>query len=358
MDTYYNPKRLAQIAFVILVLIGGLTVLLPFLATMFGAAVLCITTWPVYTRLLRAVRGRNVVAASIMTVLLIAIIVLPMVFLADNISNGFDVLMENLKNLKQQGIAPHPPEWLMSIPVVGEYADKAWGRIAQMSQDELRNVIRQLLGPAQRVLAGIASLIGEGVLQLLLLVFIAFFLYRDGNTLAARLRTAAQRLGGEFGDRLLNLSHTTIYAVMMGLVGSAVAQAAVALVGFLIAGVPGALLLTAATFFLAMIPMGPVFIWGGAAYWLNSQGETSWAIFMVLYGLFGISLIDNIVKPFLISRSSRVPFALTFMGVLGGVLAFGVAGIFIGPALLAVVINLGRQWPTTPPAPAQAADQV
>ncbi|HUL42323.1 MAG TPA: AI-2E family transporter [Burkholderiales bacterium] len=352
MDTYYNPKRLAQIAFVILVLIGGLTVLLPFLATMFGAAVLCITTWPVYTRLLRAVRGRNVVAASIMTVLLIAIIVLPMVFLADNISNGFDVLMENLKNLKQQGIAPHPPEWLMSIPVVGEYADKAWGRIAQMSQDELRNVIRQLLGPAQRVLAGIASLIGEGVLQLLLLVFIAFFLYRDGNTLAARLRTAAQRLGGEFGDRLLNLSHTTIYAVMMGLVGSAVAQAAVALVGFLIAGVPGALLLTAATFFLAMIPMGPVFIWGGAAYWLNSQGETSWAIFMVLYGIFVISTVDNFVRPILISKGAGQSLLLVALGVVGGAIAFGFIGIFLGPVLIALCQVLIQSWTEDQPATA------
>lgn len=344
MDTDYNAKRLAQISFVVLVLLGGLMVVLPFLATILVAAVVCITTWPAYAYLLRAVRGHNIIAATLMTLLLITIIIVPMFFLADNISQGFNMLLERLETLRQEGIAPHPPEWLKAIPVLGEYADKAWSRIAQASQDELRNVLRQLLGPAQRILTGIVSLVGEGILQTLLMVFVAFFLYRDGHTLATRLRTGAQQLGGNFGEKLLNLSHSTIYAVMMGLVGSAAAQAFVALIGFLIAGVPGALLLTAATFFLAMIPMGPVFVWGGAAYWLNSQGETNWAIFMVLYGIFVISSIDNFVKPILISRGASLSLLLAALGVVGGAIAFGFIGIFLGPVLIALCQMLIQTW--------------
>lgn len=344
MDTDYNPKRLAQTAFVVLVLLGGLMVLLPFLATILVAAVVCISTWPVYTYLLRAVGGRDIIAASLMTLLLITIILVPMVFFAENITHGVNLLIENLKNLKQEGVAAHPPHWLSTIPIFGEYVDKAWGRIAQISQEELINAIRQALGPAQRILTRVAGLVGEGIFQVLLMVFIAFFFYRDGHTYAMRLQTGAQRLGGDFGARLLTLTHKTTSAVMIGVVGTAAAQAFVALIGFFIAGVPGALLLTAATFFLAMIPFGPVFVWGGAAYWLYSQGQTGWAIFMVLYGIFVISSVDNFVKPLLISRGASLSLLLVALGVVGGALAFGFIGIFLGPTLLALGQVLVQTW--------------
>ena len=344
MDTDYNPKRLAQIAFVVLVLLGGLTVLLPFFATILVAAVVCITTWPVYRYLLRALRGRDIIAASSMTLLLITIIIVPMFLLAENVTHGINLLIENLKNVRQEGVSAHAPEWLHTVPFLGDYVDKAWTRISEISQDELNNAIRQLLGPAQRVLTRVAGLVGEGIFQLLLMVFIAFFFYRDGSNMAARLQTGAQRLGGDFGEKLLTLTHKTISAVMVGLVGTAAAQALVALIGFLVAGVPGALLLTAATFFLAMIPFGPVFVWGGAAYWLYSQGETNWAIFMLLYGIFIISSVDNFVKPFLISRGASLSLLLVALGVVGGALAFGFIGIFLGPTLLALCQMLIQTW--------------
>jgi predicted PurR-regulated permease PerM len=344
MDTDYNTKRLAQIVFVVLILLGGLMVLLPFFATILVAAVVCITTWPVYARLLRAVHSRDVIAASLMTLLLITIIVVPMAFFAGTITDGVTIIVEKLKNLKQVGVAAHPPEWLQTIPILGEYADKAWVRMTQLSQEELNNAMRQLLGPAQRILTRIAGLVGEGILQVLLMVFIAFFFYRDGHTYAARLQKGAQRLGGDFGAQLLTLSHKTITAVMLGLVGTAAAQALVALVGFLIAGVPGALLLTAATFFLSMIPFGPVVVWGGAAYWLHTQGETGWAIFMVLYGLFVIGGVAKFLKPFLISRGASLSLLLVALGVVGGALAFGFIGIFLGPTLLALGQMLIQTW--------------
>jgi predicted PurR-regulated permease PerM len=344
MDTDYNTKRLAQIIFVVLIVLGGIMVLLPFFATLLVAAVVCISTWPVYARLLRAVGGRDVIAASLMTLLLITIIVVPMSFFAENVTLGINLLIENLKNLKQGGVAAHPPEWLQTIPILGEYADKAWVRITQLSQEELNNAMRQLLGPAQRILTRIVALVGEGILQVLLMVFIAFFFYRDGNAYAARLQKGVQRLGGDFGAQLLTLSHKTITAVMLGLVGTAAAQAVVALIGFLVAGVPGALLLTAATFFLSMIPFGPVFVWGGAAYWLHSQGQTGWAIFMVLYGTFVISSVDNFVKPILISRGASLSLLLVALGVVGGAIAFGFIGIFLGPTLLALTQMLIQTW--------------
>jgi predicted PurR-regulated permease PerM len=131
---------------------------------------------------------------------------------------------------------------------------------------------------------------------------------------------------------------------MLGIVGTAAAQGAVAMIGFLIAGVPPAVLLGFATFFLSMIPIGPPLIWGGAAVWLYDQGQTGWAIFLVLYGLLVISSIDNFLKPFLIARGAGVSILLVALGVIGGVLVFGFIGIFVGPVLLALGHRLFVRW--------------
>jgi predicted PurR-regulated permease PerM len=149
--------------------------------------------------------------------------------------------------------------------------------------------------------------------------------------------------------------------VFIGIVGTAAAQSVVALIGFLIAGVPGAFMLAVGTFVLSVVPMGPVLLWGGAAVWLYAQGETGWAIFMVIWGAAVISSIDNFLKPLLIARGSTLSLGLIFLGVLGGVIAFGFIGVILGPVLLALGIALGRAWisaqqsrPQQTPAPSEA----
>jgi predicted PurR-regulated permease PerM len=129
-----------------------------------------------------------------------------------------------------------------------------------------------------------------------------------------------------------------------GLLGTALAQAVVALIGFVIAGVPGALLLGALTFLLSLVPMGPVLVWGGAAAWLYFTDQTGWAIFMVAYGVFVISSVDNVVKPILMSRAGGLSMLLIVLGVFGGAVAFGFIGLFVGPALLAIGWNLMKVW--------------
>jgi predicted PurR-regulated permease PerM len=143
---------------------------------------------------------------------------------------------------------------------------------------------------------------------------------------------------------MLALARTTVMGVMVGIVGTAAAQALVALLGFLVAGVPAALLLAGATFFLSMVPVGPPLIWGGATWWLYNQGEVGWAIFMAIWGVAVISSVDNFVKPILISRSASLPILLIALGVFGGVLAFGFVGIFLGPVILALALTLVEGW--------------
>jgi predicted PurR-regulated permease PerM len=143
---------------------------------------------------------------------------------------------------------------------------------------------------------------------------------------------------------LVRTAQAAVKGVVYGLLGTAFAQAAVALLGFLIAGVPGSLLLAALTFILSLVPMGPVLVWGGAAAWLYATDQTGWAIFMVVYGAAVISSVDNFIKPILMSRAGNLSMLLVVLGVFGGAIAFGFIGLFVGPALLAIAWNLTTAW--------------
>lgn len=159
------------------------------------------------------------------------------------------------------------------------------------------------------------------------------------------VRNGMARIAGiEQGAAVIQTAQSAVKGVVYGLIGTALAQAAVALVGFLIAGVPGAIALSALTFVLSFIPMGPAILWGGAAAWLYSKDETGWAIFMLAYGFFVISSVDNFVKPILMSRAGNLSMLLVVLGVFGGAVAFGFIGIFVGPTLLAVAWSLLNQW--------------
>ena len=185
--------------------------------------------------------------------------------------------------------------------------------------------------------------VSGGLVQLALSIFIAFFFFRDGVRVAAQLSTAVVRIGGERGAHLLNLAGNTVRGVVYGILGTALVQAVIAGIGFMIAGVPGVGVLTLLTFFLSVVPMGPPLVWGPAAFWLFHQGQTGWGIFMIVWGI-GVSSIDNFVKPWLISRGSTMPFLLILFGVLGGAIAFGFIGVFLGPTLLAVGYRIIQEW--------------
>jgi predicted PurR-regulated permease PerM len=340
----YEPKRLAQTSLVTLLILGGLLVIYPFLAAILFAAVICITTWPAYARLRRAVGGRDTLAAGLMTLLLIGGMLAPTILLAMGLSDAVHFLVDSAGPwFHDSDNIGRIAGRLTQIPYVGEQLAEYWQKISG-NREELQKLLQASFEPARRLALASITLVGNGILQLALVIFIGFFLYRDGNTLSRFLANAAERLGGALGGEMLLLARGTVTGVMIGIVGTALAQALVALIGFLIAGVPGAILLTMAIFLLSMIPVGPPLIWGGVAFWLYSQGSTGMAIFMLIYGLTVISSVDNFVKPILISRSASLPILLIALGVFGGVLAFGFIGIFLGPTLLALSHALFMRW--------------
>jgi predicted PurR-regulated permease PerM len=335
-------ERYAQIAGVAVLVVGCFLVVSPFVAALLFAAVVCTTTWPLFTRLRRAVGGRPVVASLLMTMIIALVLIVPVALLAVALTDNAAVLVEFARGFMQRG-APDLPAWLAGIPLVGEWLDDYWHRVVA-SRDELRNLLERLLEPGRAVLLAVGKVLGQGLVQLSIAVLICFFLFRDGDALMWALRKAAARLAGALGERILGIVHTTVISVVFGILGTALAQAIVALLGFLIAGVPAPLVLAIATFFLSMIPAGPPLVWVGATAWLVSEGSWGWAIFMGLWGMFAISGIDNVVRPVLISRGADLPFLLVFVGVLGGILAFGFIGLFIGPTLLALGYALIVDW--------------
>jgi len=335
-------EQIIQISAIVVLVIGCLMVLRPFLAAILSAAILCFSTWPVYEWFERNLRGQRWLAALVMTLLLILVLVLPLVIVALTYADKIPHLVEFVRDTFAGGL-PGPPSWVASIPLVGDSLDSGWRELAG-NQAKLAELLKRFLQPAREVLVYVSILIGQGTLQFTLIAFVGYFFYRDGVVLVGALHNALRRLAGEHTGRLLEIVGGTINGVVYGIVGTGIAQGVAAVMGYLIAGVPGALMLGFVTCFLSIVPAGPALIWVGAAGWLAYQDRPGWAVFMAIWGFFVISGIDNVVKPLLISRGSSLPFILVLLGVLGGVLAFGFVGIFLGPVLLAVGFNLVRNW--------------
>ncbi len=332
----------AQLAAILILVVGCFLVLQPFLTATLFAAVVCISTWPLYIWLLRRMKGRQNLAALTMTLSLIITVILPLALVAYNLADNVTVFYDRIIQAIEDGPLL-PPAWLTGLPLVGESINNYWHLIAN-SQEEMMALLKRLLEPTRKFLLSGGILLGQGVMEMSLAAFVSFFLYRDGKALVNALDVAMERVAGLHSVSVLDTVNNTVRGVMYGIVGTALAQGFVAAIGFAIAGVPAALLLGVATFALSLIPAGPPLIWGGAAIWLFYQGSTGWGIFMLLWGVLLISSVDNVVKPLLISRGSNLPFILVMFGVMGGVLAFGFVGIFIGPTLLAVGFSLMRKW--------------
>ena len=335
-------QQYAQLAALVIIIVACYLVLNPFIPAILFAAVVCSASWPLYVWLRGKLWGNSTLAALAMSLLLVVLVVAPSLLLAISLSDNVTALAEDIKATLDGGPVA-PPEWVLSVPLVGEFATQYWRDLASSSDSALAQT-KGLLEPARRFLIATGKAVGQGLLQLVLATFIGFFFYRDGDLLMSSIRKALERLAGDLAVELVATIQNTVTGVVHGIFGTALAQSVVAVVGFLIAGVPGALLLGVGTFFLSLVPIGPPLIWGGAAVWLMSHGQTGWAIFMVLYGLLAISSIDNVVKPFLISRSSNLPLLLIVLGVFGGVIAFGFIGVFIGPPVLAVGLTLVQLW--------------
>ena len=324
------------------VAIGCVLVLYPFLSALLWAGILVYTTWPVFEWLRLHLHLRRALAALLMVTLTAVVLVLPIGVAApgsgDDVTHLRHAIMDGLR-----GGLPDSPLWVFDIPLIGPIVGDLWNRWAgdiSVMLEALRPYFGIVVENGLSLLLGIAN----GVLMFLLALFVAFFFYVYGEPIAARLRLLLHRIAGVQADRLIAVTGATVRGVVYGILGTAVVQGILTTFGLWLSGVPRPVLLGSIAGLLSVLPIGAPVVWIPAAIWLASSGHPGWGIFLGIYGIGAISGSDSLIRPWFISRGAELPFLLTVLGVLGGALAFGLLGIFLGPVFLGIGYTLVNEW--------------
>jgi len=340
------------LAVLAVLVVGVFLVLQPFISAIVWAAVLAATGWPVFAWLRRHFSGRSGLAATAVTLLILVVVVTPVLVVGLTLAENSDRLTSFLRGLVESG-PPGPPAWVNDLPLFGPRVVTYWSTFAHDSAAtfvELRKWVEPAKAMALKGGAGVA----EGLLQLTLSVLIAFFFFRDGDAIVARLRGAVSRIAPERGLHMLHVALVTTRAVVYGILGTALAQGVLMAIGLWIAGFRAAPLLGLVTFFLSPVPIGPPLVWIPASVILFMNGDYGWGVFLFLWGMLVVSTVDNFIKPMIISHGSDLPFILVLLGVFGGVVAFGFIGVFLGPVLLALGFAMTKEWAGVVPAEADS----
>ncbi len=331
---------------IVAVLLGGLlllsyVVLKPFLVPVIWALILAYVTWPLYARLRRLLRGQVTLSSLLMTLLLTAAFVLPVLWLVSLMRSELLHAYDEVTRY----ISTHPqlPSTLRGVPWLGdvlqEFIDRVGADPAGLKA-ELTRWLEESLVEMRTVLGGV----GRNVVKTGFALLTVFFAYRNGEQFARQVRAVMEQLLGERVQGYTAAIGDTTRAVVYGLVLAAIAQGTLAGIGYWFAGVQAPVLLGAATAVIALIPFGAPLIWGSVGVWLLLTDRTGAGIGLLLWGALAVSWIDNLIRPLVISNQTRIPFLLVLFGVLGGIAAFGLVGLFVGPVILAILMAVWREW--------------
>lgn len=317
-------------------------VLAPFVVSMLWAGILAFATWPMYVRLLRACGNRAWLTALGMTLFMSGVVVLPTLWLFFLLQADAGTLADHLAAEMAAGRL-RPPAFVASLPIVGpELA--AWLQAVMVEPMRWQTEIKSLIGKLDTETWALVGGVGKNLAKLGFALFTLFFVYLHGHSLLEQARSVLKGLLGERTQGYVDAVANTTRAVVYGIVLTAIVQGLVAGLGYWVAGLPAPATLAAVTALIALIPFGTPLVWGTAGLWLLFTGQTTAGIGLLLWGLLAVSWVDNIVRPMLLSRGSNVPFILALFGVLGGLAAFGLVGLFLGPVILAVALAVWREW--------------
>jgi predicted PurR-regulated permease PerM len=324
------------------VAVGCIAVLYPFYSALLWAGILVFTTWPLHEWVRVHLHLGRRVAALAMVSLTAVVLVLPIALAAPSGSDDVAHLRHVIEDALRGGL-PTSPDWLRDVALVGPSLADLWDHWAAdigALLEAMRPVLGIVLEGGLSVVLGIAN----GVVMFVLALFVAFFFYVYGEPIAARLRLMLQRVAGDQADRLAEITGATVRGVVYGIVGTAVVQGILTSFGLWLSGVPRPVLLGGVAGLLSVLPIGAPVVWIPASLWLMGTGHLGWGIFLAIYGVLAVSGADSVIRPWFIARGAHLPFLLTILGVLGGALAFGLLGIFLGPVLLGVGFTLMNEW--------------
>jgi predicted PurR-regulated permease PerM len=329
------------------ILLGGLLVLSyavlhPFIVPVAWAGIIAYATWPLYRRLRARMRRYPTLAALLMTLMLTAALVLPALWLASLLRTELGTAISTVTGAIRAGTLALP-DFIRNLPWAGD----ALQRLLEQLTGDPENFGTQMNAWVRQGLDQAVALIGDvgrNAAKLGFALITVFFLYRDGDKLLRQVQKVLRRFLGERVDGYLTAVGSMTRAVVWGLVATALAQGVVAGLGYWWAGVAAPILLSAVTALIAMIPFGTPFAWGSIGIWLLISGDTVGGVGLLLWGALVVSWVDNLVRPLVISNATRIPFVLVMFGVLGGLAAFGLVGLFLGPVVLAVLMAVWREW--------------
>ena len=314
----------------------------PFITSLIWAGMIVVTTWPVLLALQARVKNKRWLAVAIMTAVLLLVVVVPILFAIAAIINGADDAYIWVKSLSTFTVPP-PPEWLGGIPLAGPRLAGLWRQFAQKGPEELLTYVAPYARQILSWFLAQAGSLGMVVLQFFLTVIIAAILYAKGEATSTGILNFARRLAGEHGVAVMLLAGKAIRGVALGVVVTAIIQAAVGGIGLAVAGVPAAVLLTAVMFMLCLAQIGPALVLVPALIWVYSKDGALWGSILLAFSILTVTL-DNFIRPVLIKKGADLPLVMIFAGVIGGLIAFGIIGLFIGPVVLAVAHTLLKAW--------------
>lgn len=318
-----------------------------FLTPVAWAAVLVYVTWPLYQWALHKLSGREGMAAGLVTIGLVIVVGVPIGFGLIVLEHQVVYWYHQLHNQLNAGQLLLPDS-LQKLPWIGGYLQDI---VAQLNDDpralegQLRGILHEQVGKGARFIGNLA----EHFASLAFCLLTMFFFYKDGARIMVHIRLALERIIGKQGDHYLSAIAATTRAVVYGNVLTAVAQGLLAFIGYSLAGLPGAFVFAIITALLAMIPFASPIAWGLAVAWLALTGFPLEATCLAVWAGIVIFTIDNIFRPIVISSATEIPFLVVLFGVLGGLTAFGMIGLFIGPVILAMLLAVWREWLTYDP---------
>ncbi len=329
-----------RIGLLLLLVVWSFEIVRPFIVPVFWGIILAVATYPAYRKLHAALGGRSGLAAVLVTILLLVLLAGPMIMLAGTMVEGARELAEQLS--EGQLIIPPPPESVAAWPVIGEPLAAFWDLASNNLGAALEKIGPQIQAVGVWLLSA-AGGVGFGILQFVFAIIISggLLAYAKGGERAAN--AVAVRLMGEQGPKFADLAGATVRSVSRGILGVALIQAILAGLGFLAVGLPGAGLLALLCLFLAVIQIGIALITIPAVIYVFATADTVIAVLFLVWSVFATAL-DNFLKPILLGRGVQVPMAIIFVGAIGGFLAHGIIGLFVGSVVLALAYTLFRAW--------------
>jgi predicted PurR-regulated permease PerM len=330
------------VLFIGLLIVASLWILQPFLGATIWATMIVVATWPLMLAVQRRLGGSRRLAVAVMTLTMLLLLVAPLATAILTIVDRGDEIATMTASLATVSVPP-PPDWVGNVPLIGSQVADGWRRLATIGPEERAAQAAPYIRQAIGWFAGRAGSFGLMLLHFLLTTVITAILYNTGEQAATGVRRFGRRLAGDRGEEAVVLSGQAIRAVALGVVVTAVVQTVFAGLGLAVVGIPYAAVLTAVIFIFCIAQLGPILVMAPAVAWLYWSGESVWGTVLLVWALVAGTL-DSVLRPILIRRGADLPLLLIFAGVIGGLIGFGVIGLFVGPTVLAVSYRLLERW--------------